>query len=335
MTEPALITRHEAAIEAALRAAVESRTDPIYRMMEYQLGWVDDQGMPQSRVPERSRAALCLGVCEALGGDAAHAMPAAAAVELLHEFTRVHEDIQSGAPEQGNRPSGWWIWGPAQAINVGDALHMVARLTLLHAEGADPERVLESAMVMDAAALDLFEGQQQDLSLQLQPAATRQAYLDMAARQTGALLGGAAQLGALAAGADRAAQDACREAGRSLGVALRLQYDITQLWSGSEAAPNPVVHKSFPVVLAIATAPVSVKREIGTLLMARTHGPADAARLAELLDEAGARQGAIDAALAARSGFNEALGRAGVAEGRRLDLAALAEHLTQDLNPAH
>ena len=329
MTQPALITRHEAAVEAALRAAVESRTDPIYRMMEYQLGWVDDQGMPQSRVPERSRAALCLGVCEALGGDIAHAMPAAAAVELLHEFTRVHEDIQSGAPEQGNRPSGWWIWGPAQAINVGDALHMVARLTLLHAEGADPERVLDSAMVMDAAALDLFEGQQQDLSLQLQPAATRQAYLDMAARQTGALLGGAAQLGALAAGADRAAQDACREAGRSLGVALRLQYDITQLWSGSEAAPNPVVHKSFPVVLAIATAPVSVKREIGTLLMARTHGPADAARLAELLDEAGARQGAIDAALAARSGFNDALGRAGVAEGRRLDLAALAEHLTQ------
>ena len=174
MSLPDLLTRHEAAIEAALRAAVESRTDPIYRMMEYQLGWVDDQGMPQSRVPERSRAALCLGVCEALGGDVAHAMPAAAAVELLHEFTRVHEDIQSGAPEQGNRPSGWWIWGPAQAINVGDALHMVARLTLLHAEGADPERVLDSAMVMDAAALDLFEGQQQDLSMQLQPAATRQ-----------------------------------------------------------------------------------------------------------------------------------------------------------------
>ena len=213
--QPALITRHEAAIEAALRAAVETRTDPIYRMMEYQLGWVDDQGMalsltagaePRRAVPRRVRGAR---------RGPAHAMPAAAAVELLHEFTRVHEDIQSGAPEQGNRPSGWWIWGPAQAINVGDALHMVARLTLLHAEGADPERVLDSAMVMDSAALDLFEGQQQDLSMQLQPAATRQAYLDMAARQTGALLGCAAQLGALAAGADRAAQDACREAGEA------------------------------------------------------------------------------------------------------------------------
>ena len=334
MTQPALIARHEATIEAALRGAVQTRTDPIYRMMEYQLGWVDDQGMALSSPPERPRAALCLGVCEALGGDPAHAMPAAAAVELLHEFTRVHEDIQSGAPEQGNRPSGWWIWGPAQAINVGDALHMVARLTLLHAEGADPEHVLESAMVMDAAALELFEGQQQDLSLQLQPTATRQAYLAMAARQTGALLGCAAQLGALAAGADRAAQDACREAGRSLGVALRLQDDITQLWSGAEAGPNPVVRKSYPVVLAIDSAPVSVKREIGTLLMARTHGPADATRFAELLEEAGARQGAIDAALAARTAFTEALGRAGVPPERCADLTDLAENLTQALNPA-
>ena len=186
-------------------------------------------------------------------------------------------------------------------------------------------------MVMDAAALELFEGQQQDISMQLQPTATRQAYLAMAARQTGALLGCAAQLGALAAGADREAQDACREAGRSLGVALRLQDDITQLWSGAEAVPNPAVRKSYPVVLAIDSAPVSVKREIGTLLMARTHGPADAARLAELLDEAGARQGAIDAALAARSGFNEALGRASVAEGRRLDLRELAEWMTREL----
>ena len=331
MTQPALIARHEVAVEAALRGAVQTRTDPIYRMMEYQLGWVDDQGMALSSRPERPRAALCLGVCEALGGDTARALPAAAAVELLHEFTRVHEDIQSGAPEQGNRPSGWWIWGPAQAINVGDALHMVARLTLLHAEGADPEHVLESAMVMDAAALELFEGQQQDLSLQLQPTATQHAYLAMAARQTGALLGCAAQLGALAAGADRAAQDACREAGRSLGVALRLQDDITQLWNSTDAVPNPAVRKSFPVVLAIETAPVSVKREIGTLLMARTHGPADATRLAELLDEAGARQGAIDAALAARSGFNDALGRVSVEEGRRLDLRELAEWMTREL----
>ena len=331
MTFPELLTRHESTVEAALRAAVESRTDQLYRMMEYQLGWVDEQGMALSVAPARIRSSLCLGVCEALSGDPAQAVPAAAAAELLHEFTRVHEDIQSGAPDQGNRPSGWWIWGPAQAINVGDALHMVARLTLLNAPGTDPERVLESAMIMDAAALELFEGQQQDLSLQLQPASTQQAYLAMAERQSGALLGCAAQLGAMAASADQAAQDACREAGRSLGVALRLQNDITQLWSGAQAGPNPIVRKSFPVVLAIESAPVSAKREIGTLLMARTHGPADAARLAELLDEAGARQGAVSAALAARSAFGNALGRAGIPQERQADLTALANYLTQDL----
>ena len=330
MRAPDLITRHAAAVEGALRAAIETRTDQLYRMMEYQLGWVDEQGAPLSLAPERPRAALCLGVCEALSSDSGAAIASAAAVELLHEFTRVHEDIQSGAPEQGNRPSGWWLWGPAQAINVGDALHMVARLTLLHAEGADPERVLDAAMVMDAAALDLFEGQQQDLSLQLQPAATPSAYLAMAERQTGAVLGCAAQLGALAAAADEAAQAACRSAGRSLGVALRLQDDIRELWSTEGA--SAVVRRSFPVVLAIESAPVAVKREIGTLLMARTHGPKDAARLAELLVEAGARQGAIDAALAARAAFAEGLGRAGIAPERQGELVALAEHMTQGLN---
>ena len=84
-------------------------------------------------------------------------------------------------------------------------------------------------------------------------------------------------------------------------------------------------------MLAIATAPVSVKREIGTLLMARTHGPADAARLAELLDEAGARQGAVDAALASRTAFTEGLERAGVAQERRSDLRELAEWMTGEL----
>ncbi|MDE2899887.1 MAG: polyprenyl synthetase family protein [Chloroflexota bacterium] len=337
MSAPELLNRHAAAIEAALRTAIETRTDQLYRMMEYQLGWVDEQGAPLSTAPERPRAALCLGVSEAVGDPhstgsgraVGAAMASAAAVELLHEFTRVHEDIQSGAPEQENRPSGWWLWGPAQAINVGDALHMVARLTLLHAEGADPERVLDAAMVMDAAALDLFEGQQQDLSLQLQPAATPSAYLAMAERQSGAVLGCAAQLGALAAGADEAAQAACRSAGRSLGVALRLQDDIRELW-GAEGT-STVVRRSFPVVLAIESAPVAVKREIGTLLMARTHGPKDAARLAELLDEAGARQGAVDAALAARAAFAEGLGRAGIAPERRGELVALAEHMTQGL----
>ncbi len=341
MTVPDLITRHAAAIEAALKAAVQTRTDQLYRLMEYQLGWVDEGGMALSAAAERPRAALCIGVCEALGGPStssgqapstgsgrAAALASAAAVELLHEFTRVHEAIQSGAPDQGNRPSGWWLWGPAQAINVGDALHMVARLTLLHAEGADPERVLEAAMVMDAAALDLFEGQQQDLSLQLQPTATQQAYLAMAERQTGAVLGCAAQLGALAAGADGAAQEACRDAGRKLGVALRLQDDITQLWGTSEGGAAPSVRKTFPVVLAIESAPVPVKREIGTLLMARAHGPQDATRLAELLDEAGARQGAVDAAIAARAAFADALGRAGVAPEHRGELVALAEWMT-------
>lgn len=328
MSVPALVTRHVAAIEAALRAAIESRTDQIYRMMEYQLGWVDEQGMPLSAAPERLRATLCLGACEALGGDPARALPAAAAVELLHEFTRVHEDIQSGAPERDNRPSGWWLWGPAQAINVGDALHMVARLVILHAEGVDPEQTLEWVMVMDAAALDLFEGQQRGIRLDLEPAARPLEYLAMAERQPGALLGCALQMGAVAAGADQAAQDACRDAGRQMGVEMRLQNDLQTLRAASSGGPASGVGRSFPVLVAIESGPVAVKREIGGLLMARAPGRTEAARMAELVEGAGAVQATAMAIDLARTRRLTALERAGMTTEEQDGIIEAADYLT-------
>ena len=328
MSIPELLTRHAEAVEGALRAAVESRADHLYRMMEYQLGWVDEQGTPQTLVPMRPRAALCLGACERLGGDTAQAMPAAAAVELLHEFTRVHEGVQSGSPEQDGRPNGWWLWGPAQAINVGDALHMVARLTLLHAEGVDPERVLEAAMVMDAAALEMFEGQEQDIRLQLDPAARPHQYMEMCERRTGALLGCALQLGGLAAGVDAAAQDALRTAGRHLGVEVQLWDDINAVRAGEAQDPVAVVRRSFPVLTAIEGGPVSVKREIGTLLMARSRGPNEAARMTALLDGVGAVQATVVAAGVKRRECLDALGRAGLSDQGLADIAGMVGYLT-------
>ena len=327
------IAQLSAAVEGALRAAVESRADHLYRMMEYQLGWVGEQGAPRTLVPMRPRAALCLAACEAVGGPStgsgrAAALPAAAAVELLHEFTRVHEGVQSGSPEQDGRPNGWWLWGPAQAINVGDALHMVARLTLLHAEGIDPERVLEAAMVMDAAALEMFEGQEQDIRLQLDPAARPHQYMEMCERRTGALLGCALQLGALAAGADASVQDALRTAGRHLGVEMQLRDDINAVWAEEGQDPAAVVRRSFPVLTAIEGGPVSVKREIGTLLMARSRGPNEAARMTELLDDVGAVQATVVAAGIKRRECLDALGRAGLSDEGLADIAAMVGYLT-------
>jgi geranylgeranyl diphosphate synthase type I len=333
MTLPDLVTRHQEAVEAALQATVQGRQDPLYRMMEYQMGWVDEGGAALTPSLTRAYPALCLGVCEALGGDATTAMSAATAVELLYQFTRVHDDIQDGTPDNGPRPSVWWVWGPAQAINAGDALHVLARLSLfsMGSQGVSTEQVLAATKVMDAASLDLFEGQHQDLQIQNQVTVTQQAYLAMAERRTGSLMGCAAQLGALISGADEAVQERCKEAGRKLGLALHLQHDINEFWGAtSTGGPVTIVRKSFPVVYAIETAPVAVKREIGTLFTTRVLDPKDMPRLADLLDGAGARQHSIEATQAAQAEFLSTLEGAGVKPGPLAEFEAFATYFIQN-----
>lgn len=332
MTQPALVVRNQETVEAALQATVQVRQDPLYRMMEYQMGWVDEGGSPVSPSLMRAYPALCLGICEALGGKIETAMPAAVAVELLYQFTRVHDDIQEGTPGHGPRPSVWWVWGPAQAINAGDALHVLARLSLFNmsSQGVSTDQVLAATKVMDAASLDLFEGQHQDLQIQGQVAVSQGSYLEMAERRAGALTGCAAQLGALIAEAGESIQKHCKDAGRKLGLALHLQHDINELWNAATSgSPVTIVRKSLPVVYAIETAPVSVKREIGTLFATRVVDPKTLPRLAELLDGAGARQHSIDATGAAQAEFLASLKSAGVQPGPLAEFEGFAEYLIQ------
>ena len=330
MTLPDLITRHQGAVETTLQATVEGRKDPLYRMMEYQMGWVDETGTSVTPTMLRAYPTLTLGVCEALGGSVESAMPAALAVELLYQFTCVHDDIQDGTPDHGPRPSVWWVWGPAQAINAGDALHVLARLSLFSMinHGVSTEQVLAATKVMDAASLDLFEGQHQDLQIQGQVAVSQSIYLEMAERRAGALMGCAAQLGALIAGADETVQEQCRQAGRKLGLAQHLQGDIKELWNATpDDAPLTIVRKSLPIIYAIETAPVAVKREIGTLFMTRVMDPQDMPRLAELLDGAGARIHCIEAAESASAAYRASLESAGVPSAALDELAEFGAYL--------
>ena len=326
-----------AAAEGELHAVMDGRSQPLYRMMEYQLGWIDDQGSPLvGGTAPRFHALLCLATCGALGADPSDALPAAAAVELVHLFTQVHDDIQDGSPNRGARPTVWWLWGPAQAINAGDGLHALARLSLfrLATLGAPSERVLEATSVLDQACLGIFEGQHTDLQFQEQLTVTRDAYLRMVEQRAGALPGCAAELGALLASADERTRAACRRAGRQLGVAMQLQRDVHSLWgaaSGGEPTGDVLnKRRMLPVVHALEVGSLPVKRELGTLYMKRVLEPGDLPRLVEMLDGVGARAyceehaaRAVDLAMAALE--ETSASPAGLEQFRELAQLALAE----------
>ena len=302
------LSRLSESIETALRATLQDRSAPLYRLMEYHMGWVDEHGIAQAPpAAPRLHASWCLLTCALLGGNVQRALPAATAVELVHHFSLIHDDIQNGNPERDHRPAVWWHWGPGQAINAGDGLHALARLALFRLSCVDvpPDTVLEATRVLDQACLALCEGQYTDLVFQDRINITRAAYMRMAEARTGALLGCAAQLGALLAGASEETQEAVATAGRRLGLALQAHRDVGNLWG--PAATGDILNKSktLPVVYALEKGDLRTKRELGTLYLKRVLEPADVPGLLSILDGVGSREFCQQVV---RETFDEALG---------------------------
>ena len=294
-----MISRYEEyrqGVEGELRRLFDGREGFLYNLLRYHLGWVDQHGMPLDDVTAlHFQGAVALTACEALGGDYGPALPAAAGVELVHHFTLVHGEVQAGRAEDADRPSIWWVWGPAQAINAGDGLHALGRTAMMRlaGNGTSPERVLRAVRSLDTACLRLCEGQYMDLEFQDQMMVTNAAYLDMVNRKSGALTGCAAESGALAAGGSDEQCDALQRLGVNLGAAWQISRDIEQLWGerGDGVTASNIIgkKKSLPLIHALEHGSIAARRELGAIYMKRVLESEDANRLVAILDEAGSR----------------------------------------------
>ncbi len=305
MSEPEPILRHASLAERGLRSVFDQESFPLYHLMEYQLGWRDEFGGPLDfPVPQtRLYAAMCLLACEAIGGDLDQALPAATAVELVYQFIQIHSDVQEGSQERHGRQAVWWVWGPAQAINVGDGLHALGRLALMRAKEpkVDPEDTLRLLGILDGAALRTFEGMHQDMVYQERVDITTDAYLKMAREKSGALMGCALELGATAGGAGPSMGQTFRRFGEDLGLAFQVQEDIQMLWGeplSGKARGTDLLNKKkgFPVLQALDQAPISQKRELGTLFLKRVLELPDLETLTTVLEGHNARANAQDKA---------------------------------------
>jgi len=246
---------------------------------------------------------LALVASEAISGDFSLALPAATAVELVYNFILVHGEVQAGHIDAQDRPSIWWVWGPAQAINAGDGLHAMGRAAImrLSQRGIPAERVLDAVSMLDRTCLTLCEGQYMDLSFQDQLVVTQQDYFTMIERKSGSLSGCAAALGALAAGADHLVADQFQQLGTRLGMAWQINQDIGDLWGvrrdGFTASNLLNKKKSLPLIYALENASTADKRELTNIYMKRVLETEDAARVVTIVDSVAARQHAEGRAL--------------------------------------
>ncbi len=286
-------------MEAELRDIFRARRMPLYQMMSYHLGWEDEEGTPQTSTSrERRHGVACLAACCAAGGAPETALPAAASVELVHNFSQIHDDVQERRPRRHNRDPVWRVWGPAQAINAGDGMHALARLAIfrLSGRGVSPAATFRALQLLDEAGLKVCEGRFQDIEAQERTDFEVDAYLEMAASKSAALFSCAMRLGALAASADSSVVDALGVCGAKVGMAVQIRDDLRELWDDRENGGLPgsaealSKRKLLPVVYAMENATASERRWLGGTCVRRVPRARDALAVRQVLEDLGARE---------------------------------------------
>ena len=256
------LVRYVSAIEAELRSAV--RTDEpllsdFYGWMQYHLGWADENLHPAlADSGKRLRPVFCLLSCEMIGGQFEPALPGAAAIELLHNFSLVHDDIEDGDKLRRHRATLWTLVGVPHAVNTGDALFALAQRQLLRlaANGLPAERVLRASEIFQRTCIQIVEGQFLDMHGEQMAQTGLAYYKQMVAGKTAALLGAALAIGACAASDDASIARRYRELGVELGMAFQMADDILGLWGDPNLTGKPAgadlrrKKKSLPIIFA-------------------------------------------------------------------------------------
>ncbi|GAA1961490.1 polyprenyl synthetase family protein [Kitasatospora viridis] len=333
---PATLDRARELAEPLLRETV-ARLEPwMTRIAAYHLGWADADGNPGTFDSGKAlRPALALLAAEAVGASVDAALPGAVAVELVHNFSLVHDDVMDGDRHRRGRPTVWREFGVTAAILVGDALQVLAFDLLLSRGGpAGPA----AAARLAAALRELVDGQARDLRFATRPwtgpgAVTVAEYRAMAAGKTGALLAAAGAAGAVLGGAAEPATAALDAVGRELGLAFQCIDDVLGIWGDPAVTGKPVWgdlrerKRSLPVVVA-ASGSAAAARRLAELLAGGPETPDTRLRAAaELIEECGGRQACEREAAAALARAGAVLDAVPMVPAVRAQYAALADAL--------
>jgi geranylgeranyl diphosphate synthase type I len=292
MRASALLSKMRAAIEADLNASLQplrqELASPIGEMIAYHLGW-NQSGAEGKRV----RPLLTLLCCGAVNEDWKCALPAASAIEWIHNFSLIHDDIQDQSKTRRGRETLWARQGVAQAINTGDAVFALSRLTTqrLMDLGIASEVILRTQALLDQACLELTVGQHLDIAFEDRASVQIGEYMDMISGKTSALLYAACACGALIAGADIDKLNHFGEFGQNVGLAFQMHDDLLGIWGDTASTGKPAGDdlrsrkKTLPILYGIQHAqpvqelwkgPLSNEDEIQKMIIALENAGAKA-----------------------------------------------------------
>lgn len=296
---PVVLSKYVDRLEAALHLSIPEAVISLYQSVRYHMGWVDQAGEPVSGgIGKRLRPTLCLMACEAVGGLPEEAIPAAVALELIHNFSLVHDDIQDQDAERHGRPTVWSLFGESNALNVGDTLYVLGYKTLIEAAQFSNTKAINLRVFerLTQSVLDLVEGQYLDLEFEKRLDVTTEEYLDMSMRKTGALIVCATEVGAIIGSGDSAVSSILARTGWYTGQLFQIRDDVLGIW-GDSAATGKAVNsdiwrrkKTFPVVHAIQHASGTAATVMRMLYEKACLSDVDVGQVLDVLDSTGARK---------------------------------------------
>jgi geranylgeranyl diphosphate synthase type I len=221
-------------LKHAVANSRQSHSSGLGEMISYQMGWSGEGAGPEAS-GKQIRPKMVLLSCAAAGGQWQDALPAAAAVELIHNFSLIHDDIEDHSKYRRGRPTIWKIWGIPQAINTGDAMFALANAALLRLEKSiPPETVLEAGKLFHQTCLRLTQGQHLDILFESIQNVSVEDYWEMVSGKTAALLAFSMEVGALCAKANKKLQKNLSDFGLNLGLAFQAQDDFLGIWGIKE-----------------------------------------------------------------------------------------------------
>ena len=292
--------RYRPLVVEEMRAVVGDAPAGLFGWMRYHLGWEDAEGRPAEASPGKLlRPTALLLATELVGGSAEDSLPAAAAVELVHNFSLLHDDIEDESPRRRGRATLWTLTGAAQAINTGDGMFVLARLAThrLLERGVEERRVIEAMRELDEACLRLVEGQYLDLLFETRDEVSREEYLAMASGKTAAMFAAPFAMGALLGGAEGATVSALREFGRHVGLAFQAVDDVLGIWGDPAVTGKPVGDDlrsrkmTYPLIAALEGGGDEAG-ELARVFAQPARPDEDVSRLTELVERLGGRAAA-------------------------------------------
>ena len=287
MTLPRLLARYHDQIKAGLTDVLQGQ-GLLYAILRYHVGLEDERGAAGSHMGKLLRPSLVLFTTEQLGGKVNGALPAALGLELAHNFSLIHDDIQDGDRTRRGRPTVWSRYGVDQAINAGDLMQALAVSQALTVSK-------DAGQALLGATVEMIEGQGLDLDVETDAVGVAP-YLEMIDKKTGALIRCAFRLAAVVTSAPAKLEKALIELGREMGRAFQIHDDLLGVWGDGAVTGKPqgsdirCKKKSLPTAIALSRVSGADRVLLQDIYDKETLSDEDVKTVVGVMEQVGARQ---------------------------------------------